>query len=137
MIPPIRRGLGLPVLLAFCLLGAFILFNGYLAYQNTRRVYENGRAVAAGYQRQEVSTHLLTLIRDAETGRGFLLTGEEPYLEPYNRAKDEVVARFERLQDLGSLGPEEDKALAAMRSAVALKMKELAETVALRREKTS
>jgi PAS domain S-box-containing protein len=134
MDPKARRGLGLPVVLAFWLLAVFVAFNGFLAYQHTERVYQNGRAVAEGYERVAASARLLSLMRDAETGqRGFLLTGEDRYLEPYHEAQDELATTLLKLKSLGSLGAEEDRLFAAVRSAIAAKMAELAEAIALRR----
>jgi len=64
-------------------MAAFVSLSGALAYYHTHRAYENGQAVAAGYERRAASARLLSLMRDAETGqRGFLLTGEDRYLEP-------------------------------------------------------
>src|SRR5437667_131258 len=51
------------------------------------------------------ATGLLTTLLNAETGqRGFLLTGNEGYLEPYVRAKAELDMRLKRLRDLA--GPD-------------------------------
>lgn len=71
------------------------------------------------------TTALLSALKDAETGqRGFLLTGEERYLDPYRRAVAETPAM------LGSLhGP----AVRRLGPLVKQKLDELDETVQLRR----
>jgi PAS domain S-box-containing protein len=44
---------------------------------------------------------VVSSIKDAETGqRGYLLTGERPYLEPYEQALPRIQAQLERLRDL-------------------------------------
>jgi PAS domain S-box-containing protein len=121
--------------LAFWLLAAFVAWSGVLAHHHTKRVYENGRLVAEAHARTAASARLLSLMQDAETGqRGYLLTGEESYLAPYTKATRDIAAHLDKLASLGSLGPEEDALVSRMRAAAAIKLAELAETVALRRE---
>ena len=44
-------------------------------------------------QVRQASTHLFSLVQDAETGqRGFLLTGDERYLLPFTTAQKEITA---------------------------------------------
>jgi PAS domain S-box-containing protein len=122
------------VILGFVLLAAFVLLNGFLAYRHTSRVYENGKAVADAYERRAAAARVLTVMRDAETGqRGYLLTGAEPYLAPFEQAKKDLVTNLDALGQVKSLGPEEDKLVASLRSAVDVKMKELEYSIALRR----
>jgi signal transduction histidine kinase len=76
---------------------------------------------------------LRTAVRTAETGqRGFLLTGQERYLAPYDRAGAAIPAE---LAELGELVEDESQAarLRAMRPVLAAKLAELAETIRLRR----
>jgi CHASE3 domain sensor protein len=50
---------------------------------------------------------LLSTLKDAETGqRGFLLTGVESYLKPYEKAKAELPAEFASLRGLLADSPE-------------------------------
>ena len=69
---------------------------------------EYGRARADTIRLREVQNslnHLTSHVLDAETGqRGFLLTGEERYLEPYNRAIRDIPADLASLKSL--LGPQ-------------------------------
>lgn len=75
-------------------------------------------------------------IRDAETGqRGFLLTGEDSYLEPYIRGKAQVAANMARLKTLMEGNPTQVLQLTALQPILAAKFAELATTVELRRHK--
>ncbi|HVR41998.1 MAG TPA: ATP-binding protein [Thermoanaerobaculia bacterium] len=50
-----------------------------------------------------VSNQLLTLLLDIETGvRGYQLTGDREFAEPFDRAMREVPPRLERMRDLGA-----------------------------------
>src|SRR5579872_2726296 len=87
--------------------------------------------------RQVVDTidNLLSSMVDAETGqRGFLLTGRERYLEPYQRAVTGIPALFDRLMRLEeSIGQNELKPIQQLRSLGKAKLDELSETIELRR----
>src|SRR5262249_6433218 len=49
-------------------------------------VHESSKAVAETYSIKAALEHVLTTILDAETGeRGFILTGMESFLAPYDR----------------------------------------------------
>jgi signal transduction histidine kinase/CheY-like chemotaxis protein/CHASE3 domain sensor protein len=79
---------------------------------------------------------LESLLKDAETGqRGFLITGEQAYLQPYNNALEGLDKRLTQLQTLarhGDVSPAEVEEIAGLTHQ---KVGEMARTVALRREK--
>jgi CHASE3 domain sensor protein len=78
--------------------------------------------------------HLLSTLKDAETGqRGFLLTGQDSYLEPYEAARASLSDEFERAEASLAQAYGSPSRLTTLRSLVTAKMAELAETVALRR----
>src|ERR1700733_12679661 len=57
--------------------------------------------VAHAFQVEEHLTLLLSAMKDTETGeRGYVLTGEERYLEPYNNAKERPDAELRELRVL-------------------------------------
>ena len=78
----------------------------------------------------------LSVLEDAETGqRGYLLTGDDTYLEPYSRALSHVD---KEMNDLRSLARSGDLPAAQVDEIVSLadrKLKELAHTIELRRGK--
>jgi PAS domain S-box-containing protein len=76
---------------------------------------------------------LATLV-DAETGqRGFLLTGEERYLPPYDAAVARLPGALDRLAGLLAESPGQVARVPAIRAGAEAKLAELADTVALRR----
>ena len=73
-------------------------------------------------------------LRDVETGqRGFLLTGEEAYLTPYQAAIGQVSYFEGELQRLTADEPRQQMRLRALAPLVQRKLEELAQTIALRR----
>jgi CheY-like chemotaxis protein/CHASE3 domain sensor protein len=79
--------------------------------------------------------NILSLAKDAETGqRGFLLTGEDPYLEPFANAKAQLPEEISRTQDLFESDPVQAQRLKTLEQVVKDKFAELDQTVAARRK---
>ncbi len=82
----------------------------------------------------ERAQQLLTTVADAETGqRGFLLTNEDRYLEPYTKAGAELQGQLQDLSSLTADNPEQRARLDELSQIIKRKMDELAQTVALTR----
>jgi PAS domain S-box-containing protein len=82
------------------------------------------------YELQNVES----LLVDAETGqRGYLLTGDPNYLEPYNRAITQVDGHIASLAHLTYGSSAEQANAARLGNAAHLKLDELTETIALYR----
>jgi len=76
---------------------------------------------------------LESVVKDAETGqRGFVITGDESYLQPFNQATAQLPADLEKLRKCSSvvLAPEE---AAKVTDLIQRKMAELRSTIELRR----
>jgi signal transduction histidine kinase len=77
---------------------------------------------------------IMGLVKDAETGnRGYLITGEEQYLEPYLTAKQQLPPDLDRLRSLTSNDPTQKANLVEMRSAINRRLDLLERGIALRR----
>jgi signal transduction histidine kinase len=74
-------------------------------------------------------------IRDAETGqRGFLLTGDNAYLEPYEAALGRISMIQGDLQHLTADNPAQQKRLFALAPALQHRLEQLAQSIQLRRD---
>ena len=79
-------------------------------------------------------TTVESLVKDAETGqRGFLYTGEERYLEPYNNAPADINAHLDKLASLVSDNATQSAHIPELRNLIQHKIDELAKTIALYR----
>lgn len=75
-----------------------------------------------------------SLLKDAETGqRGYLLTGDEQYLEPYSNAVSQISPQLDALASLIADNPPQVQSVAALRVLAAEKLSELQQTVDLNR----
>ena len=85
----------------------------------------------------EVSTALesfLSLLKDAETGqRGFLLTAQPHYLEPYQSAVADFPAAEKKLEQLLADNPEQIRRMAELKQYAMERLRELERTIELRR----
>jgi PAS domain S-box-containing protein len=75
---------------------------------------------------------ILVAVREAEASqRGYLLTGKDPYLEPYNRV---VAAMPHVFGEVYPLAPAQKANLTEIQRLVGLKMREMQETIDVRRD---
>jgi CHASE3 domain sensor protein len=78
---------------------------------------------------------VLSLVQDAETGqRGYLLTGDPRYLDPYNDAVTEIQHALDHLQHMTADNARQQKALQDLRGSIGDKLKELKVTIELRKQ---
>src|SRR5258707_13206588 len=96
-----RRYVLVPILLSMVLLG------GTFAIDNAAqsRLAQSTQRVQAQQQRQTLLSNLMQLLVDAENGqRGYLLTGEDSFLQPYETAPTQRQPIFDALANAYRLG---------------------------------
>src|SRR5581483_8092789 len=75
-------------------------------------------------------------VQDAERGqRGYLITGQEVYLDPYAKAKERLPALVLDLQRAAGPDPEQQRRMLTLQADITTKMNELAETIRLMQSK--
>jgi signal transduction histidine kinase len=76
---------------------------------------------------------VLSSMADAETGqRGYIITGDSAYLEPYHRGRASAEAHVAALRDLVADDPEQQRRADTLHALEERKVRELDQTVALR-----
>jgi methyl-accepting chemotaxis protein len=79
---------------------------------------------------------ILSALKDAETGqRGFLLTGEVSYLQPYTDGREKVFQVLEHLKELLKANAGQQQRLKDLLPKINAKLQELQETIDLRKDK--
>jgi PAS domain S-box-containing protein len=125
-----RLTIGSSLAIAILILNAVLTFGSLRALIDSSRLLTRINALLIGLEA------VLSDLRDAETGqRGYLLTGDEKYLEPYRKAVAIIDADLNRLDLLDADDLAIRGRVSEIRRKVADKLSELQETVALRREK--
>jgi len=99
---------------------------------NIRSLEENARLVSGSHEVIASARDLLSTLKDAETGqRGYLLTGDEAYLGPYEDALRRFEPTVARLDSLTAGNSDQHALFVALRAAAEAKIAELKRTVAL------
>jgi signal transduction histidine kinase/DNA-binding response OmpR family regulator/CHASE3 domain sensor protein len=118
-------------------LGAVVVFfviTGFLAYQNIGSIRENNQKVIHSQQTVTGLSEILSAAQDAETGqRGFLLTGNDRYLEPYRAALASSASRLDAVREDVKDNAAQQARLRALTIRFNDKLAELKETIELRR----
>jgi PAS domain S-box-containing protein len=116
----------------FGALVAVLVVSGGMAYRNTRTLRENALWVGQAQQVIDALQTCLTTLVDAETGqRGYLITNDRHYLEPYTAAMGQVRQDLQRLQDLMRYHPDQEHQFQNLEAVAELKLDELQRTIAL------
>ena len=117
--------------------GAAALATLVIAFVNFRASETRGQAVVAMDRTTLAMRQLSQLnasLKDAETGqRGFLLTGDPAYLQPYQQARDVLMQQLEALKARTSNDSDQHRLLAQIEEISAQKLRELQETIDLRK----
>jgi len=105
----LRLAFIIPILLTGLVGGVFVAQTAYL-----RRSF---RSVEAGYRAETLARTVLTLMMDMETGlRGYLLTGEDHFLQPYLMAEPQIEPSLDNLLALVRSNPPEYRAVIRIRT---------------------
>jgi len=109
---------------------------GVVSYRNTTGLIEAAQMRSHTYQVLENLERVLSTLVDAETGqRGYIITGEDRYLEPYQTGMSTVNLTIQNLRGLTADNPNQRQRLDALEPLVAAKLAELKETIDLRKVK--
>jgi methyl-accepting chemotaxis protein len=109
---------------------------GAVSYTSTVKFMDSAGWVAHTYEVLDNLGGFLAAMTDAETGqRGYLITGQDPYLEPYRVAAAAVDQRLKTLRSLTADNATQQRRLDALEPLVESKLAELQETITLRKDK--
>ena len=131
-IGPARSKLPLPprTLAGFLLAVVAVAIVAVLSYQSLQSTVDTSQNLARTVDVLSQLDGLLSTLKDAETGqRGYLLTGEDSYLEPYTDAKAALAGEFRAMRALLRDRPEQTRRLDTLENQAAIKMAELESTI--------
>ena len=107
---------------------------GMVAKRAIDQLAVTGDAVVAAKERELSFERLLSTLNDAETGqRGYLLSGSDEYLAPYEEALREVEGRINTVVARNQGDTLAESQLQMLRDLVAAKLAEIARTIKLNR----
>jgi methyl-accepting chemotaxis protein len=124
----IALGFGLSLLVLLVLAG--------VSFQGANQLNESTEGLVQARESSRLLREVRTLLLDAETGqRGFLLTGEDLYLKPYQDALDSLDENLRLLREAVKHDPTQVTRLERLETVVRERLERLAEGIRQRREK--
>jgi PAS domain S-box-containing protein len=127
-----RRRIEPSVVAALIAAAALILFVGFAALREQARTLEAGDWSRHALQVVRQVDAVLQRVTDAETGqRGYIITGERSYLEPYQRALKSLPRSLKRLRKLTLGSPVQQARIDRVEYFIAAKLEEIRLTLAM------
>jgi PAS domain S-box-containing protein len=124
------------IIIGFVVAAAVMLFVGWESYRDTVRVAAAEAARRHSYEVRAALADTAARLVDAETGqRGFLLSGNESYLEPYRGAVGHVEQLLAQLKALTADNTNQQIRIQQLEPVIDKKLAELQLTIELRRQK--
>lgn len=121
-------------MLAMAVAVGFFVIGGAITFMNITKLRNDNQEVAHTHTVITSLDGLLSDLQYAETAqRGFLLTGNDNYLQSYNQAASEVPSRIDAIAAATQGNPVQQKHLAPLRQRVTARLGELHEALELLR----
>ncbi len=121
--------------LGFALGPIILAIVGWIAYTNTASLAESMAQREHGYRVLQQAELVAKTLVDAETGqRGYIITGADAYLEPYNEALPAIDKAVSDLTALTVDNPQQQARLATLKSQVQVKLTEMNAALEARRD---
>ncbi len=105
------------LLLGLCLSLALLIISSLASYVSINNLIENAQTVRNSNRTIKTLERMLSAMKDAETGqRGYLLTGDNAFLEPYIDARKNVSLELKNLSEQVSHTHSQKKRLEILKS---------------------
>jgi methyl-accepting chemotaxis protein len=128
---------GRKVAAGFALSFLLLLGIGIVAYRSINSLTTTSHLVTRTHDVLEHIDEVVSLLKDAETGqRGYLITGDESYLEPYQAAVNRIPIVAKQLRELTADNPSQQKAVDAMEPLIPARLAVIQRTVETRKKGT-
>jgi methyl-accepting chemotaxis protein len=115
---------------------AVLLVVGAVSYDSTTKLSNSAEWVRHTHEVLTGLDGLLSVMKDAETGqRGYIITGEPRYLEPYQGSRERVDQGLKKLRELTSDNPAQQTRLNALEPLVAARVATLQQVIEVRKAK--
>ena len=115
---------------------AALIATGVVALQIPAKQSESKRWLDHTHEVIQELESIASIVKDAETGqRGYLLTGDKRYLEPYEVAIAQIDARLQQLRALTADNPTQQRRYELLEREIDARLAIIKKTIALRQTK--
>jgi methyl-accepting chemotaxis protein len=119
---------------SLCMVLLVLLVVGGVSLRVTERLSDDAAWRSHTYQVQGSITELLSIMQDVETGqRGYLITGDPKFLEPYESALSRLQPSIRALRNLVNDNPEQLRNMDRAEEFIAVKIDSMRTNVEIRR----
>jgi methyl-accepting chemotaxis protein len=124
---------GKQIAAGFALSFVLLIAVGAVAYISINKLTRTSQSVTHTHEVLEHIAGVLSLLKDAETGqRGYVITGEEAFLEPYRTGSGGVLNLVKELRTLTADNPTQQKRIDSIEPLIVAKLAELKQVIDLR-----
>ena len=128
-----KWSIGVKMACGYLVAGIFLLVIGVFSYVSVNSIDNTTHLVDHTYQVITSVNQVTATLINAETGeRGYVITGDASYLEPYNSAQASLDSEIKTLRDLTSDNPTQQQNIDVLQKLAADKMALNATTIQLR-----
>lgn len=122
-------------IIAFILAPLLAIASGVLMFGELRASRAQQALVERSFQTREQVQRVFSLMQDAETGqRGYVITGQPGFLDPYEKAVARIDPEVARLEALAANLPGQKERLTELRRRAHLKLDEMATVLTIREQ---
>ena len=122
--------------IAIALMLVLLLWIGFVAYRSSTEFIASSAQVVHSREVRGSLQRILSLVEEIETGqRGYIITGENSFLEPYQRATAKIQERLAHAKTLTAHEPELRAQIETLISLVNSRVAFAAESIELRRSR--
>ncbi|TCC93847.1 response regulator [Pedobacter frigiditerrae] len=126
----LRLGLGLSLIL--------LVISSLASYISIKNLIRNADMVSHTNQVINNVNQIISFLKDAETGqRGYLLTGNAVFLEPYNGAKEKIMSTFNEVKIKTLDNPYQQRKIKELQRIIDNRFEVINETIIFKRNKGS
>ncbi len=131
----VKRTFDHPVMIGVGLIVALLVINASLTYRNTRQLNERARWVADTHVVLNSTADVMLTLVDAETGtRGFVITGKDEFLQPYDAALVRFDGLMAKLKDKTKDNSGQQARITKLEEMTAVRLDQMKEVIDLRRK---
>lgn len=121
----LRLGLGLSLIL--------LILSSLASFISIRNLIRSAEQVSHSNEVISGVDNLISFLKDAETGqRGYLLTGNDVFLDPYKGAREKVNERYTTLKELTSDNAQQQARLNKLNTVINDRLKIIDETISIK-----
>jgi methyl-accepting chemotaxis protein len=128
--------IGRRIAIGFAIPLALLILIGWTVHRNTVNLIADAKWVAHTHTVLERAEALYAMLKEGDTGyRGYVITGDDAFLEPYRAANAGYSAAVDEIARLTGDNPVQRGRAEALKRLIATEMEQLARTTKIRAEK--